>query len=107
MFELCEKRCITTSPTTENKIYHYVIKDYSKSLSDKEVYDLQTQKSRIRDHFKSKIRFNSKSGDIFTKKVYRIFYKHFSVLRKYANEFIEKFISMFFIKEIPQQKCLE
>ncbi len=106
-FELEESRCTITVPnedTDDDYIFTYVIKDYGKHLSDKEVWDLEIQKKRMRNQIGSKVRFYSKSTDKYTKKIYRIFYKHYSCLRKYANEFISKFISMFFIKQIPQQK---
>lgn len=106
-FNLQSDRCFITYPEKDIDVYSYVIKDYLKGLSDKELWNLEIQKKRMRDQIGSKVRFYSKSGDKYTKKIYRIVYKYYSCVRKYANEFIEKFISMFFIKNIPQQKCLE
>jgi len=104
-FSLNKSRCAITEPTAnDDYIYSYVVKDYSKGLSDKELWDLETQKKRMRKQIGSKVRFYSKSSDTYTQKIYRIFYKYYSCSRKYANEFISKFISMFFIKQIPQQK---
>ena len=103
-FNLNTERCITTEPTHDYPVYHYVVKDYGKGLSDKEIWDLENQKKKMRDQIGSKVRFYSKSSDKFTQKIYRIVYKHYNVLRKYANEFIDKFIGMFFQK--PQQRVL-
>lgn len=106
-FSLDSNRCIITYPEKDLDIYHYVIKDYSKNLSDKELWDLEIQKKRMRDTLGSKVRFYSKSGDKYTKKIYRILWRYYSCAREYANEFIDKFISMFFIKTIPQLRCLD
>jgi hypothetical protein len=105
-FDLEEKRCPTTHPAHDIDIYSYVIKDYAKGLSDKEIWDLEIQKKRMRDQLGSKVRFYSKSGDKYTQKIYGIFYRYYNVARRYANEFIEKFIGMFFNKT-PQPKVLE
>ena len=103
-FNLNTERCIITEPTHDYPVYHYVVKDYGKGLSDKEIWDLENQKKKMRDQIGSKVRFYSKSSDKFTQKIYRIVYKHYNVLRKYANEFIDKFIGMFFQR--PQQRVL-
>ena len=109
-FDLQEERCATIEPTTDTKIYHYVIKDYAKGLSDKQIWDIETQKTRMRKQIGlDRLRWYSKSGDKYTQKLYRFTYRVCGVLRKYANEFIDKFfskfLSMFSVREIPQQKC--
>jgi hypothetical protein len=73
-----------------------VIKDYAKDLSDKLIWDLETQKKRFRKVMGSKVRFYSKSRDEFSKKIYRKIYYGMEILRKNANEFINFFINNFF-----------
>lgn len=104
-FDLKKDRCYITEPENDNAFYDYVIKDYSKDKTDKEIWDYETQKDRMKDQLGlDRIRWYSKSRDKYTQRVYKIFYKYFGVLRKYANEFIEKFIGMFFQR--PQLKVL-
>jgi hypothetical protein len=47
-FNLNKNRCYITEPTHAVPIYNYVIKDYAKDLSDKQIWDLETQKKRFR-----------------------------------------------------------
>ena len=95
-FDLQEKRCSISLPQQETGVYHYVIKDYARDLSDKDIWALETQKKRMRTQLGSKVRFYTKSSDKYSKKVYRIFYYYFNVLRGKANEFIERFVNIFF-----------
>ena len=73
-FNLNKNRCYITEPTHAVPIYNYVIKDYAKDLSDKQIWDLETQKKRFRKVMGSKVRFYSKSRDEFSKKIYRKIY---------------------------------
>ena len=73
-----------------------MIKDYAKDLSDKQIWDLETQKKRFRKVMGSRVRFYSKSRDEFSKKIYRKIYYGMGILRKNANEFINFFIDNFF-----------
>ena len=95
-FDLNKNRCYITEPTHAVPIYNYVIKDYAKDLSDKQIWDLETQKKRFRKVMGSKVRFYSKSRDEFSKKIYRKIYYGMGILRKNANEFINFFIDNFF-----------
>jgi hypothetical protein len=95
-FNLNKNRCYITEPTHAVPIYNYVIKDYAKDLSDKQIWDLETQKKRFRKVMGSKVRFYSKSRDEFSKKIYRKIYYGIGILRKNANEFINFFIDKFF-----------
>ena len=95
-FNLNKNRCYITEPTHAVPIYNYVIKDYAKDLSDKQIWDLETQKKRFRKVMGSKVRFYSKSRDEFSKKIYRKIYYGMGILRKNANEFINFFIDNFF-----------
>ena len=109
-FNLDHKRCHTTIPTHDHYVYHYVVKDFSKHLTDKQVMNIETQKKRMSKQIgQDSLRWWSKSGDKYTKKLYRFSYNFFGVLRKYANEFIDnclsKLIMMFSVKT-PQLKAL-
>jgi len=95
-FNLNKNRCYITEPTHAVPIYNYVIKDYAKDLSDKQIWDLETQKKRFRKVMGSRVRFYSKSRDEFSKKIYRKIYYGMGILRKNANEFINFFIDNFF-----------
>ena len=95
-FDLNKNRCYITKPTHAVPIYNYVIKDYAKDLSDKQIWDLETQKKRFRKVMGSRVRFYSKSRDEFSKKIYRKIYYGMGILRKNANEFINFFIDNFF-----------
>ena len=93
-FGLNSKRCYTTLPEKDLDIYHYVIKDYAKDLTDKQIWDLETQKKRFRKQLGKKVRFYSKSTDKYTKKIYRIVWK-WGIGRDIANDFISFFKNNF------------
>jgi len=94
-FNLNSKRCYTTTPELNIDVYHYVIKDYSKNLSDDEIWNLETQKKRSRKFLRSRVRFISKSSDKYTKKAYRVVYS-WGVVRNIANKYLDFFIENFF-----------
>ena len=109
-FNLNESRCITTEPEKAIDVYHYVVKDYAKSLSDKELWALETQKKRMRSQIGKCVRFYSKSGDVLTKRLYRIAYYCYGVVRNMADEFlIDLKNKMFYFtkRNLPQLKVLE
>lgn len=95
-FNLNNSRCKMTLPEYENKNYDYVIKEYSKDISDVELWANERAKKNIRKHLGKQVRFYNMSADKYSQKIYKIMYRKYNKLRKYANEFIEKFIGMFF-----------
>lgn len=94
-FNLNYDRCKLSIPDKDIDIYHYVIKDYSKNLSDEDVWNLEVQKKRMRKQLSKQIRFYSKSQDKYGKKLYRVVYS-WGVLRENANCVIEFFKDNFF-----------
>lgn len=95
-FHLNENRCYITEPTHPIAIYNYVIKDYAKDLTDKQIWDLETQKKRFRKIMDSKVRFYSKSKDSYCKSIYRKLWYGLGIARDKANEFLDFFINKFF-----------
>jgi hypothetical protein len=95
-FNLNKNRCHLTLPEKDIDIYHYVIKDYAKDLSDKDIWDLETQKKRMRSVLGSRVRFYSKSKDKYSKKIYRIMYYSWGVVRDKVNKYLDFFINNFF-----------
>mgnify|MGYP000073462177 CR=1 FL=1 len=95
-FNLNKNRCILTEPEQAIPVYNYVIKDYAKDLTDDELWNLETQKKRMRKHLGSAVRFYTKSTDRFTKRIYRIMYYSYGVVRDKANDYLDFFINNFF-----------
>lgn len=95
-FDLNKNRCYITEPTHAIPIYNYVIKDYAKDLTDKQIWDLETQKKRFRKIMDSKVRFYSKSKDSYCKSIYRKLYYGLGIVRDKANQFLDFFINKFF-----------
>ena len=95
-FDLNKNRCYITEPTHAIPIYNYVIKDYAKDLTDKQIWDLETQKKRFRKIMDSKVRFYSKSKDSYCKSIYRKLWYGLGIARDKANEFLDFFINKFF-----------
>lgn len=95
-FDLNKNRCYITEPTHAIPIYNYVIKDYAKDLTDKQIWDLETQKKRFRKIMDSKVRFYSKSKDSYCKSIYRKLWYGLGIARNKANEFLDFFINKFF-----------
>jgi hypothetical protein len=95
-FDLNKNRCYITEPTHPIAIYNYVIKDYAKDLSDKQIWDLETQKKRFRKIMGSRVRFYSKSKDSYCKSIYRKLWYGLGIARDKANEFLDFFINKFF-----------
>lgn len=104
-FNLNKNRCYITEPTHAVPIYNYVIKDYAKDLSDKQIWDLETQKKRFRKVMGSKVRFYSKSRDEFSKKIYRKIYYGIGILEKMQMNLLIFLLIIFsiLIKEIYQK----
>ena len=101
-FNLVKKRCDLTlphetSPQQPQKHYNYVLKDYAKDLSDKDLWNLEQTKKRMRNKIvikdglkhKLNIRFISKSKGKYTKKLYKKVYHAFGVLRNLADKFLD------------------
>ena len=107
-FNLNTQRCHTSAFDTNSKIdvFHYVVKDYSKHLTDDELWTLEIQKKRYRQQLNKNIRFNSKSSDKYTQKIYRVMYRYYSTLRRDVDVYITKFIDTFFKFKTPKLKVI-
>lgn len=96
-FSLNKNRCrLTTQTNRDVKVYSYVIKDYSKELSNNDLWHIETQKKRLRKQLGTRVRFYSKSTDKYSKRIYRILYYTYGILRDKANSFLDFFIDNFF-----------
>jgi len=95
-FNLNKNRCYLTVPEKDIAVYDYVVKDYAKDLSDDEIWNLETQKKRMRKQLDKKVRFSSKSRDKFSKKIYRFMYYSYGVVRDMVEKSIDFFIRNFF-----------
>lgn len=108
-FDLNKNRCYITEPTHAIPIYNYVIKDYAKDLTDKQIWDLETQKKRFRKIMDSKVRFYSKSKDSYCKSIYRKLWYGLGIARDKANQFLDFFINKFFFfnkRNLPKNRIL-
>jgi len=99
-FSLNNLRCKITLPEYKNKNYDYVIKDYRKDISDVELWANENAKKGIRKHLGKQVRFYNMSADKYSQKIYRIAYRFYNKLRKDVNEFISKFVTLFYSKSI-------
>jgi len=100
-FDLNSKRCKLSTPylNETSTHYDYVIKDYSKHLTDDKLWHLEQTKKRMRKTLGLKLRFYARSKSKYTQKTYRIFYRAFNVIRKKADSYIKWFYSLFFRKQ--------
>ena len=97
-FGLDDSRCRLTNQESEKTYYDYVIKDYSKKLSDDEIWKLEETKKRMRKTLGLKLRFTSKSKGKYTSKMYKMVYRAFRVLRAMADVFLDLVTSCLFFK---------
>ena len=96
---LQNNRCHTSAQNTNISnidIFSYVIKTFSKNLSDDEIWTQETQKKRYRKHYGKNIRFYTKSTDKYSKDIYRRLYYSLGIIREKANDFLDFFINKFF-----------
>lgn len=109
-FDLNKNRCYITEPTNSNiPIYNYVIKDYAKDLSDNDLWNLEIQKKRFRKVMGTRVRFYSKSKDVYCKSIYRKLYYGLGIVRDKANDFLDFFINKFFFfnkRNLPKISAL-
>lgn len=92
-------RCHTSAQDRKistHDIFTYVIKSFSKNLSDDELWNLELQKKRYRKQYGKAIRFYSKSTDRYSKDIYRRLYYSLGIVRDKANDFLDFFINKFF-----------
>jgi len=74
-FGLFSEFCKMTMPDTDKELYAYVIKDYSKTLSDDELLRLDDARRVYRSVLDKNVRFSSHSKGKYTKKVYKRLYR--------------------------------
>jgi len=98
-FGLDIKRCKLSEPQQHHHFYSYVLKDYAESLTDEQVYKLESIKKKYRKQLGLKLRFYSRSKSKYSQKAYRYFYRAFGVLRGLADDFMDWFFSLFFKKK--------
>ena len=89
--------CKFSKPQQPLKFYNYLIKEYSSSLTDKQIWDIETIKRDMRRQLGLKIRFYSKSKSKYTSKLYKMVYHVFGVLRAGADKFLDFFTNILFI----------
>lgn len=106
-FELNDSRCRLSEQESEKTYYDYVIKDYSKKLSDDEIWKLEETKKRMRKTLGLKLRFTSKSKGKYTSKMYKMVYRAFRVLRAVADKFLDLVTSSLFFKREVVEGVLE
>ena len=99
-FDLKANRCAFSIPTSDApQHYNYVIKDYSKDITDNKLWNLEQTKKRMRKTLGLKLKFYGRSKGKYNQKTYRFFYRYFNVIRKKADKYIEWFYSLFFRKQ--------
>jgi len=98
-FELVKKRCSLSLPQQTHKFYNYVIKDYSKDLSDNQLWNLEQTKKRMRKTLGLKLRFYSRSKSKYQNRLYKIAYRYYGVLRENADKWLDFILPIFFNKE--------
>lgn len=90
-FNLNSEYCHVTIPNDINKKYDYVIKDYSKSISDSDLLLLDSVKRDYRFTLNKNIRFTSMSKEKYTKSTYKKAYSH-GILKKNVDTLLDNFI---------------
>jgi len=105
-FNLNNSRCKITLPEYDKKSYDYVIKDYRKDISDVELWSNENAKKGIRKHLGKQVRFYNMSADKYSQKIYKIMYHSYNKLRNEVNEFLSKFVGMFYSKNSDRLRVL-
>ena len=70
-FGLFQERCVMTLEEKQTSVFHYVIKDYAKSLTDDEILDINMYRSMYRKELGKNLRFTSHSSGLNTKSLYK------------------------------------
>jgi len=109
-FGLFSEFCHITEPKVQNAKYNYVIKDYRKNITDKELLLIDGVKKVYRDKLNKNIRFCSHSKEKYTKAIYRSAYKK-GILKGDVdylidNKIIDKEINIIDIKLLELVKIL-
>lgn len=81
--------CKVSYPSTYKEVYNYVIKDYSKDLSDDEIMRLHDAKSAYRGILDKNIRFSSHSKGTYTKSVYKSLYCKYGIKKDNVDYLID------------------
>ena len=98
-FSLDKKRCKLSSPQQTSTHYNYVIKDYTETLTDDQVWKLEQTKKKYRKQLGLKLRFYSRSKSKYQSRLYKILYHTYGILRAKADEFLDWFLPIFFNKK--------
>ena len=96
-FYLDASFCKFSKPQQPLKFYNYLIKEYASSLTDKQIWKLETTKRDMRAILGLKVRFYSKSKSKYTSKLYKMVYHVFGILRANADKFLNFFTNILFI----------
>lgn len=98
-FGLVRKRCSLSEPQHQHSVYHYVLKDYSESLTDDRLLEIESVKKKYRKQLGLRVRFYSRSKSKYQKALYHIAYRIYGVLREFADEWLDLILGVFFNKE--------
>lgn len=89
-FGLLSEFCLVSTPAT-NSVFSYVIKDYSKDLTTKQLIDLDNAKKAYREYLGKNIRFSSHSRDSYSKSIYKRAYSK-GILRENVNYLLDNLV---------------
>lgn len=85
-YGLCSNRCVVSYDDRNTDIFHYVIKDYAKSLTNEEVHLIESWKRFYRVELGKNIRYTSHTSHSHSKDLYRKAYK--LGIRKYDLDYL-------------------
>lgn len=105
-FYLDKPKCKLSVPQQDIKFYDYVIKEYSKNLTDDQLWNIETAKRDMRRQLGLKIRFYSKSKSKYANKIYKTVYHSYGVLRNSADSFIDFMINILFVRKSQRDAIL-
>lgn len=74
---------------SETNLFHYSVKEYKRSLSDKEIYKLGEARKDYRKVLGKRVRFYSHTRNEFTQKVYKSLYKKYGLTYSEADYVLE------------------
>ncbi len=70
-YGLMSNRCVVSLDERETDVFHYVVKDYAKSLSDSDLIELNSWRSWYRKELGKNLRFTSHSKGEHSKALYK------------------------------------
>ena len=70
-YGLCVDRCVVSLEEAKTDVFHYVVKDYSKKMSDEQTLELNMWRAWYRKELGKNLRFTSHSKSLHTKALYK------------------------------------